>query len=245
MRHTYGWKPQLPDFRDLQFTAPADLVLPHWIDERASSGCGPIYDQGQLGSCTANAGVGAINRLQRKEGVPHTWLSRLDLYYRERVIEGTVNQDSGATIRDTMKAAAQGVCLETVWPYNINTFANPPLAEAPATKYALKSYLAVADLSAMKQSLALGFPVVFGISVYESFESASANATGMIPMPKKSEHLLGGHAPLAVGYRDSIQCVIFANSWGQSWGEKGYGYIPYAYLDDVNLAGDFWSPRLF
>jgi C1A family cysteine protease len=247
MTRLYGWKKQQPDHRDWKFV-PVKVVLPSWVDLRANSGCPPIYDQGQLGSCTANAGVGSIGMLMIKERLPRISLSRLDLYWYERVLEGTTDQDSGASIRDSMKASNKyGVCYESLWPYDISTFTNPPTPamQADAAKHKLKSYLAVGSVQDMKASLALGFPVVFGISVYESFESSMVDATGMVPIPKTTEQYLGGHALCAVGYRDSTQRIIFRNSWGTGWGDKGYGYIPYSYLSNLNLAADFWTPRLF
>ncbi len=245
-KYAYGWRRQQPDFRDWQFAHPPGLALPSWIDLRSGGGNPPIFDQLELGSCTANAAVGSVQMVMRKEKVPVLALSRLDCYWDERVIEGTTDTDAGATIRDSMKALAEGTCLEPIWPYGDgSTIASPPSGLAKATKYPLKSYLSVASVEAMKASLALGYTVCFGISVYDSFESDAAAATGMIPLPSASENYLGGHALCAVGYRDSEQRVIFRNSWGVSWGDKGYGYIPYAYLSNPNLASDFWTPRLF
>lgn len=245
----YGWRRQQPDHRDWKFVPPDGLVLPPWVDQRAKGGEPPIFDQLQLGSCTANAGVGAIMRLMKKEMVYVVMLSRLDLYYETRIIEGDPADDNGATLRDTMKAAAgSGVCLESLWPYGDGgTFASPPAGVGTdAARRKLKSYLAVSDVASMKASLALGFPVVFGISVYDSFESDQVAATGVIPMPGPNEGYLGGHALCAVGYRSSMGgVVIFRNSWGSSWGDHGYGYIPYAYLSNPDLASDFWTPRLY
>lgn len=238
-----NWRRQAPDHRDWLFRST--ITGPHWVDLRSNAGCPQIYDQLQIGSCTANMAAGASREVMIKEGVFLIDLSRLDLYYKSRVLEGTPGSDSGATIRDAMKAGARGVVAEPVWPYGDgSTFATVPQAEATAPVFKLKSYLAVPNFDAIKQSLALGYPVCFGIDVYDSFLSNTAAATGMIPMPGPGESVQGGHALRAVGYRDSIQCVIFANSWGEGWGDKGYGYIPYDYLRST-MAADFWSPRLF
>ncbi len=250
--YVLNWKRQPKDGRDWLFSPALTLALPSWVDQRAKSpwgGCPGIYDQLAIGSCTANAGVSSFRQLYLKERNSVVDLSRLDQYYSERVIEGTPTEDSGATIRDIMKAAATyGICREDLWPYGDgSTFAGPPSAEATlnAKLHRLGSYLACVDLSSMLQSLAIGFPVCFGLDVYESFMSGSTAATGVIPMPDtKKERLLGGHALKAVGYRMSSKVVIFANSWSQGWGDKGYGYIPFAYLAS-SMAADFWTPRLF
>jgi len=119
----YGWLPDLPDHRDLFYSAvaPRKATLPRKIDMRSK--CSPVDDQGQLGSCTANALVGALEFLELKDGAQFVDLSRLFVYYNERVIEGTVDQDSGAFIRDGIKSVAkQGVCTESEWPYKISRF---------------------------------------------------------------------------------------------------------------------------
>jgi C1A family cysteine protease len=99
-------------------------------------------------------------------------------------------------------------------------------------------------LPQLKGCLASGSPVVFGFSVYESFESAAVAKTGTMPMPKPSEKQLGGHAVLAVGYDDAQERVIIRNSWGTGWGKKGCFTMPYAYITDDNLCDDFWTIRL-
>ena len=96
----------------------------------------------------------------------------------------------------------------------------------------------------MRSCLSDGCPFIFGFSVYESFESDAVAATGIVPMPGKTETCLGGHAVMAVGYDDSKQWIIVRNSWGPDWGDKGYFYLPYAYITNNNLADDFWTIRL-
>jgi C1A family cysteine protease len=89
--------------------------------------------------------------------------------------------------------------------------------------------------------LASGYPVVFGFSVYESFETQEVARSGVVPLPKKGEKQLGGHAVLAVGYDDTAQSFIVRNSWGPSWGQDGYFTMPYAYVTSGQLASDFWA----
>jgi C1A family cysteine protease len=254
----YGWKPDLPDHRDFAYAAPhATLAaLPPKADLRPQ--CPKtIYDQGQLGSCTANAIAAAIEFDQIKQKVTEFMPSRLFIYYNERVMEGTSpSVDSGAQIRDGIKSVAKlGVCTETTWPYddqNKNpapctacTYAKKPSAAAfkEAAKNKVKTYqrLNSAQLNTLKGCLASGFPFVFGFTVYDSFESDQVAKTGVVNMPAASEKVVGGHAVLAVGYDDTSSRFIVRNSWGPNWGMKGYFTIPYLYLTTTDLADDFWT----
>jgi C1A family cysteine protease len=245
----YGWLPDLPDHRDQLYAAPAEVtgVIPAKLDLRAQ--CPPVYDQGQLGSCTANAIAGAIqfDRMKQKLAAVFT-PSRLFIYYNERAIEHSVNSDSGAQIRDGIKSVGQqGDCPETEWPYVIAKFkAKPPKnCYADALKYKAVLYQRVTQtLSQLKGCLASGWPFVFGFTVYESFESASVAKTGHVSLPKSGEPTVGGHAVVGVGYDDAKQWFIVRNSWGAGWGMSGYFTLPYAYLTDENLASDFWTIRV-
>src|SRR5213075_165122 len=245
----YGWIPDIPDQRDYLYAAPPAFLraLPARIDLRKQ--CPPVYDQGQLGSCTANAIGGAIEFDQMKEKLPQIFIpSRLFVYYNERVIEGTVDSDSGAMLRDGIKTVAkQGACPEPMWPYLINKFKTKPSAAcyAEAAKHTAVSYQRlVQSLSQMKGCLASGYPFVFGFTVYESFESDAVKTSGHAPMPKWNERPVGGHAVMAVGYDESKQWFLVRNSWGAEWGMKGYFTMPYAYLIQPGLASDFWTIRL-
>lgn len=250
----YGWIPDLPDHRDLTYAVPMHVVAagPPSVDLRKQ--CPAVYDQGDLGSCTANAIAGALefDMLKQRESafVP----SRLFIYYNERAIEGTIPHDAGAMIRDGIKSVAnQGVCPEgdngdppPDWPYDISKFADTPPAACYEKAKAMKaiSYHSVTqNLADMKGCLAEGYPFVFGITVYESFESQAVARTGDVPMPRSGEKVLGGHAVLAVGYDDDDRLFICRNSWGDSWGDAGYFFMPYAYLLDDNLSDDFWTIR--
>lgn len=245
----YGWQPDLPDQRDFQFKAPQGFVkaLPPKVDLRKQ--CPTVYDQGQLGSCTANAiGAAFEFELMKQHGASVFTPSRLFIYYNERVIEHSVNSDSGAQIRDGIKSVnKQGACPETMWPYNIAKFAQKPNAAAysDALKHLVQSYQAVArSLNQMKACLAAGYPFVFGFTVYESFESEQVAKTGKLNMPQSTEKVVGGHAVLAVGYDETSKRFIVRNSWGSNWGMAGYFTIPYAYLLDANLSDDFWTIRV-
>jgi C1A family cysteine protease len=241
----YGWVPDLPDARDYMYSAPQAVLaqLPSNMDLRPD--CPPIYDQGQLGSCTANA-IGAAHafaqlRQFKKDFMP----SRLFIYFNERVMEHTVETDSGAMIRDGIKSVANlGVCPETSWPYDINRFRDKPAAQCytEAEKNQVTVYRRVLqNLHQLQGALANSTPVVFGFSVYETFEGQDVAQSGVVPMPSRGEKLLGGHAVLAVGYDDASQRFIVRNSWGPNWGQQGYFTMPYAYVTNAQLAQDFWT----
>ena len=244
----YGWVRDLPDARDIIYAAPMPTLqaLPASFDLRPQ--CPPVYDQGQLGSCTGNAIAGAVQFDRLKQKLTDFVPSRLFIYYNERVMEGTVESDSGAQIRDGIKSVAKlGVPPETDWPYDISKFAQRPPAKAytDALRDRAVSYSRIVqNLNQMKGCLASGFPFVFGFTVYESFESQQVANTGVVPMPAPGEQVLGGHAVVAVGYDDTQQRFLVRNSWGTTWGQQGYFTIPYAYLVDSNLASDFWTIRL-
>jgi C1A family cysteine protease len=242
----YGWVPDIPDHRDKMYAAPAHVLkaLPPSVDLRPQ--CPPVYDQGQLGSCTANAIGGALQFEQMKQGETSFTPSRLFIYYNERVMEHTVSEDAGAMIRDGIKSVANlGAPPEVPdWPYVISKFKQKPPAKA--YKDALKSQAILyqrlnQDLDQLKGCLADGYPFVFGISVYESFESQAVAKTGKVPMPKPDEKNLGGHAIMAVGYDDTQKRFTIRNSWGTDWGMKGYFTLPYEYVTDNNLSDDFWT----
>lgn len=245
----FGWLPDFPDQRDFLYAAPPVFLraLPEKVDLRAE--CPPVYDQGQLGSCTANAIGGALQFDQMKEKLPEVFVpSRLFIYYNERVMEGSVSSDSGAMLRDGIKTVAkQGSCPERMWPYEIAKFKTKPPRSCytEAAKHTAVSYQRlVQTLSQMKGCLASGYPFVFGFTVYESFETQTVAKTGLVPMPKNNEKVLGGHAVGAVGYDDRKGTFLCRNSWGSSWGMKGYFTMPYAYLTDTGLAADFWTIRV-
>ena len=245
----YGWIPDLPDRRDRMFAAePATLgALPPRVDLRAQ--CPPVYDQGALGSCTAHAIAGALQFDESKQQEADAFTpSRLFIYYNERVIEGTVDEDSGAMLRDGIKSVAkQGAPHERLWPYVIAKFRTKPVPPAykDAAKHQALLYQRVPrSLEQIKGCLAGGYPFVFGFSVYESFESAAVARNGQVPMPGPRETLLGGHAVLAVGYDDAAARLWVRNSWGARWGQDGYFTMPYAYLLDEGLSDDFWTVRL-
>jgi len=262
-----GWKRDWPDFRDytpqteavksvlaqsrrLKATAkkqPASLDLREW--------CSPIEDQGQLGSCTANAGVGLLEYYQRRAFGKHLDASRLFLYKATRNLLGWTG-DTGAFLRTTMKAMVLfGAPPEENWPYVIADHEKEP----PAFCYAFaQNYQTIRFyrhdppgtsldrvLDNVKRYLAAGLPSMFGFSVYSSMPGLG-EGTGDIPFPKEGDALRGGHAVMACGYSDSHKigddrgALLIRNSWSEGWGEAGYGWLPYRYVTE-GLAVDFWS----
>ena len=243
----YGWNRDLPDGRDYMYAAPLEVLadLPLKVD--LSGDCPDVYDQGQLGSCTANSIGGALEFDQMKQGQKAFTPSRLFIYYNERKIEGTIDSDSGAMIRDGVKSVNKvGAPPETDWPYDIEKFRDKPPKKAydDAKKHQAIRYARLTQtLGQLKGCLASGFPFVFGFVVYESFESPEVAKSGDAPMPRANEAQLGGHAVLAVGYDEDTQRFLIRNSWGTGWGKKGYFTLPYPYLLQASLSSDFWTIR--
>ncbi len=240
----YGWLPDIPDHRDFLYKGikPRKRRLPSSVDLRQF--CSPVENQRRLGSCTANALAGNIEFLDEKDGNGYTDSSRLFIYYNERVIEHSVDSDAGAMLRDGIKTLHEnGVCSETIWPYDMKKFADKPTPScyAEAKDHRIESYHRITNLQDRLSCLSEGFPFVFGFAVYESFESRETATTGIVPMPQKDERMLGGHAVLAVGFDQQEKRFIIRNSWGTHWGMNGYCTMPFEYLE--TLAEDFWTIR--
>jgi len=259
----FGWKPDMPDHRDLHVKfgdvqAPSQIKKKaegqkELVDLRPQNGGFPIFDQGHLGSCTANALAAAfhftLHKMEVENGKDFADFtpSRLFIYYNERLVEGSVNQDAGAMIRDGIRVMAKvGVCPESVWKYDDGPdfFKQQPDSKSYeiAQKCRVMGYARVAqDLSQFKSCLKNGYPFVFGFAVLSSFQTEEVARTGKMVMPQANDQQLGGHAVCAVGYDDFQQCFIVRNSWGEEWGDKGYFYMPYEYMCNPALASDFWA----
>lgn len=266
-----GWLPDYPDFRDYtpdhitikdllgnaKVTNPEEL--PASVDLRRW--CAPVEDQGELGSCTANAAVGIVEYFEKKAFGKHVDASRLFLYKVTRNLL-KLNGDTGAFIRSTMGALALfGVPPEEYWPYSISDFDKEPSAfcYAFAQNYQTIKYYRLDPpginkeilMDNIKTYLAADLPSTFGFTVYSSISQADSN--GMIPFPDSGERIAGGHAVMAVGYddnkvikntnpgcRETIGALLIRNSWGTGWGEGGYGWLPYEYVLK-GLAIDWWT----
>lgn len=257
-----GWIPDVPDHRDHRFSAKLSTLqaLPPRVDLSPQFPFAP-YDQGRIGSCTANAIAGAIQfcRVKAKQ-TPDFTPSRLFIYYNERKVEHTVPLDAGAMIRTGIKSVNKiGACKESTWPYDDtpadrDTDLFPPGARAAqrpsgnaydeAAEYKVLSYSRVPQsLVQMKACLASGFPFTVGFSVYDSMYDANGNPKVKVPLPAAGDSLLGGHAVLAIGYDDETQLFKLRNSWGNAQ-EGGNFYLPYVYLTNSDLSDDFWTIRL-
>lgn len=245
----YGWLPDVPDHRDVKYNAPSHIIkkLPPKIDLRNL--CPPVYGQGMLNSCTANAIAGAMQFELMKQNKSDNFMpSRLFIYYNERGLEGTIGMNCGAHLRDGIKVVNQiGACAEEMWPYVSQNYATRPpyFSYLAAQQNKVLSYHKIPrQLQHMKGCLAHGYPFVFGFTIYESFESKEVAKTGIVNIPKPHEKCNGGHAVMAVGYDDKTKRFIVRNSWTEMWGMKGYFTMPYDYLLNADLSNDFWTIRL-
>ena len=237
----YGWLPQPADARDrpLLLSSLPKTKLPESVSLQSQMPI--VYDQGALGSCTAQATGAAVSFLMKNELRP----SRLMVYFLTRMLSGTVNEDAGGYLRDAIKVVNRyGVCGEKYWPYEISKFkqAPPVLAFNKARLTRAVTYHAVPQTeNALKSVLAAGFPVLFGFLVKGSFEEKEVAKTGKYE-PQKQEPELGGHAVLLVGYaEENGQLVgIVRNSWGASWGNKGHFTMPFSEILNPAVSFDFW-----
>ncbi|HEY2086390.1 MAG TPA: C1 family peptidase [Mycobacterium sp.] len=248
MTNAYGWIKDDHDPRDLTYAAPAPVIaqLPALVDLSTAPAMPPIWNQEQLGSCTAHGTLGCFLFAANKLGAGDPMLSRLQLYYNTRAIEGTVGQDAGGQIRDAIKATTLGIAPESLWPYDIDKFTvqpPPEVVQAAAANVDVDYRRVPQDLTHMRACLAEGFPIDIGFTVFESFESPEVAATGVVPMPQRGEQIVGGHCVAVVGYDDAKGMFLVRNSWGTDWGINGHFLMPYTFLTDPDLASDFWTIR--
>ena len=237
----YGWIPEPGDIRDRPLSVSAKKVLPQEVDTRKF--CTPSENQTVTSSCVGQASASDIEQCDNRDG-GFSEVSALFIYWCARERQGWENRDEGCFIRDAVKSmASTGVASQKTWPFDpkkVNTKPSDAAFEDAKNKIIGEYYRIDTPnrLYKMKYALASGYPVIFGISVYESFESNDATKTGVIPVPTENERLLGGHAIKAVGYRNGF--IIFQNSWGTEWGDNGFGYLPEVFIKDDNLSDDYW-----
>ena len=239
----FGWVPDKPDQRDYLYSAIRAVVrVPQEVD--LTEFCSKIENQGNLGSCTAQALAGNLEFLDNQVDASYVDVSRLFIYYNERLLEDSVEYDSGASLRDGIRTLKNyGACDEVIWPYVIKRFTRKPPQKgyAQAKERCIESYHRIRSLKEMFSCITEGYPFVFGFTVYESFEKPSVAKTGVVDMPKKDEAPIGGHAVMAVGFSQKEKRFLVRNSWGSAWGRNGYFTMPFEYLE--TLAADFWTIR--
>lgn len=239
-----NWVREPKDERDLKsvrhLAAPVKLPSSFELDKQI-----PIYDQGTLGSCTANSACSCFRyETAQVQGDFGFDPSRLFQYYNSRLLQGWENEDSGAYIRDAFKAMNKyGLALEKTWPYKIKEFATKPSTEVydEALNNVTVKYAAVnQNETEIKQTLISGAAISFGFNVYDSFFGSWDRTTGMMPIPKKTEYLQGGHAVTIIGYDDNKKAFLIQNSWGTEWGLNGKFWMPYSFLLNSRECDDFW-----
>jgi len=237
----YGCRRDTKDARD-HMMRPMAIRIPAAVDLR--SHCPAVMDQGALGSCTAHGITGALRYEMIRRGVADVPLSRLQLYYDERAVEGTIASDSGAEIRDGIKSAnKRGVGHETLWPYRIKKYRTRPsdAVYSDAKRFKALAYQRVeVNASALRQAIAMGHTPVIGLTLYDSFESEAVAKTGMVPMPAKHEQIVGGHCMYVCGFNQRPGTFTVRNSWANDWADKGDCYFPAEYLGSVLYGSDYW-----
>ena len=242
-----GLIPDLADLRDRLYDGiRSGRGLPESADWTRTDPA--PHNQLTLGSCVGHGGAFAQECLDAADG-PFADLSERDLYWQCRKIMGTVEIDSGARIRDAVKVMARrGVCREELCPYDVDGFADAPgpAADADASGHRIADYYRIGPLRRIddiRDAVARGLPVIFGISCYESMFTGEVARTGRIPLPKRGERLDGGHCLVARGYDDRTATVKGPNWWGRSWGDFGNFHLPYDYIESLGLASDIWVVR--
>jgi C1A family cysteine protease len=244
--HGFGWRPDLPDWRDHLQSLEPERLLPQSVRLDLDPAMPPVYDQLRLGSCTANALACAMQFDLRKQGLNDFMPSRLFIYYNERVLERTTEEDAGAEIRDGAKTLHRmGVCSEQTWPYDVDAFTTqPPLVSYVQARDTKSVGYGRVPRRALLASLADGIGFTVGFTVYDSFRNVGDN--GVMPLP--GGDVLGGHAVFVCGYEtlydvDGRLYFRVRNSWGPDWGDAGYFWMPEHYLHDTRLSQDFWAIR--
>jgi C1A family cysteine protease len=242
----FGYVPDLPDHRDRPLAITQHLfegAVPPAAKLYAQSAFQfPVYDQGPIGSCVGNAVAAAIQYLYRRNKRPNVTPSRLAIYYGARRMEGTTMSDAGCMIRDAIKVVVKdGAGAESLWKYDVASYKKQPprsYYQNAALHQALVYERVAQDRDVIRRVIASGYPIVFGVSVFDSFDTRETERTGAVPYPADSEAMLGGHAILMSGYDERV--VWARNSWGGAWGQRGYFTLPWEYVLNPDLAEDFW-----
>jgi C1A family cysteine protease len=254
LNRKYGWRPSLPSrrFPRLSLTSYPPLAPKFSLDSTGFDP--PIWDQGQTGSCTGHGSTRAIAYARAKQGLPYIDLSRIFTYWNARVAEGTEATDAGATVEDVIVAAQQfGDCPYSDYPTDVALVTTAPSASAFTDAIPHKALSATRVWGANDLGLAyhvkhcisiLNLPVVFGFTVYESFESDEVASSGIVPIPGPNEQILGGHCVVVIGYDDATGYAECDNSWGTDWGQVGRFQLPYQIIFNSEYSNDFHTIQL-
>jgi C1A family cysteine protease len=252
-------KNQKLDFRKFEAKLKTSLPTSYSLQGYVSK----VLDQGSIGACTAHSAVQAIHMLMNKLDKNRYMLSkmltssqkfygsRLYVYDNARFVDGTpLTEDAGSTNLSTCKGIEQfKICPEEMWPYNEDNLRRRPSHDCyvtAATHTTFEYSVLDQNINDIKYALASGCPVMIGIVVYPSFINSGLDGRpGDSPIPHNQERENGGHSILLVGYNDDTRRVTFVNSWTANWGTNGFGTLPYEYLEDENLAGDFIAIEKF
>jgi len=248
----FGWKPDLPDHRDLRMAPRPTEALPR-RSILPSQFVPPVRNQGAQGSCTGHGVRSIMQYMRMKEAQKPLELSPRFAYWNGRAIEGTTSEDSGAEIRDVIKGVAKyGIACERDCKYNQKVYNKPPSKTAfkeALTDIAVEYRRPDQDIGQIRSIIATEqVPITFGFSVYSNFSDADDD--GRFGMPSGS--LEGGHCIDIVGYDDDYSYqghnggVLIMNSWGTDWGcsgptdTRGFVWMLYDYLLNPDLCDDFW-----
>ena len=237
-KYKFGWLRDLNDQRDKLYSAPRITPVP--LSVSLLQYCSPVENQTTTSSCTAHGLVGNLEILEKKNNTNFYDISRLFVYYNTRMLRGIEDSDEGGTIRDGIKSLVRyGYCSEKLWEFNEKKVNEKPDRKSykEAKRHLIKEYSRILNINDIIKCIASGYPVVFGISLYESFESEIVSKTGKVPIPKINERVIGGHCMLIVGYDMETKLFIVRNSWSEKWGDKGNCYIPFKYMEQ---ASDMW-----
>jgi len=238
--YSFGCHKDPKDYRDI----PMSLVLPVIALPKAfdyTKSMTPVRDQGNEGTCVAFASVVGVKEYEdSKEYRKLIELSPRYVYSLCKKIDGAPFEE-GTYPRAAMKVLLNyGVCPEILWPYKPHQKDRPKKnAESRAKIYRIKAYARLKSILEMKRSLLVNGPFLAGVKVFKSWMTKKVQKTGLVPMPKRNEELLGGHAICIVGFNDTKQLLKFKNSWSAKWADKGYGYLPYDYMK--SYFHDAWS----
>lgn len=262
----FGWMKDYPSTKDYGIPEVTDKLhkmvdvtkplkkLPTLVDNRKH--CSPVREQGDLGACTGFMATGMYEYMCKRGHSNYIELSPLFTYKTTRYLMHLTG-DTGAYIRSALGSLAIfGSPPEEYYPYDVTRFDRVPdvMANSFAQSFQALKYFRLDKgvpsdnklVDRMKEYIAKGFALGFGFTVFESFMSVGKN--GQIPYPKPNEQVIGGHAVMICGYATSGDNIVFIikNSWGEGWGDRGYGYIPAEYFiretnADAPLADDIWA----